>query len=77
MLIKRHLLRAARQMHTYGELRPGYLEHDGANHTGPARRSGIGLVSPLPAAPRGSGTVTVSMKVVEDPVTGELLVVQE
>lgn len=78
MLIKRHMSRAARQMHTYGELRPGYLEHDSANHVGPHHGSGVnvGLGSVLPGA-RDSDSVEVSTKISVDPETGEFRVVQE
>ena len=79
MLIKRHMSRAARQMHTYGELRPGYLEHDAANHVGPPHRSGVDLGRglALPGARDSESAVKVSMTIAEDEATGELWVIQE
>jgi len=38
MLISRHRKKAARLMQAFGELRPGYLEHDSGNHKGPDAR---------------------------------------
>ena len=77
MLIKRHMLRAARQMQTYGELRPGFLEHDAANHTGPPHSSGPSTPSPLPSAQDANTAVEISMAVIEDPETGEWRAAQE
>jgi hypothetical protein len=68
MLSQKEIYRAARFMQSYGELRPGFLDHDASNLEGPspaAKRAGP--LNDAEAAP-----VTAVVKAVKDSETGEL-----
>jgi hypothetical protein len=67
------LLHAAKVAQGYGDLRPGYLEHESANLIGPIRRSS-GIRRGSGAARSTCGVQGPTVVVSFDPATGEVRV---
>ena len=78
MLTLRQILKAARLMQTYGDMRPGFLLHEAASLSGPVRAR-MPARAPRPAAhpaesrePTPVGTrAEVQLVYGRDPLTGE------
>jgi hypothetical protein len=70
MLTLRHMLRAAQLMQTYGDLRPGFLEHEAASLAGPCRSRSRPPSQWHPGATNEASSV-VEVEYGRDPTTGE------
>lgn len=67
MLSQKEIYRAARFMQSYGELRPGFLDHDASNLEGP---SPLALRATPPPTSAQAPIVAV-VRLVVDPESGE------
>ena len=65
MLTFKHMIKASRQMRSYGELRPGYLEHQASNLSGPE------TLRPRPSQTTSDTANSGTVKLVTDTETGE------